>query len=101
MGKVLGVYRDNVSFQVTGVGALVLTVWALVGLVALHHLYMTLEFPCICISLRTVAALERQICAMLALYVSLKIGLICTAELTVRAVVGFLTCVGPHVFLQL
>lgn len=71
VGKVLGVNRDNVSFQVTGVGALVLTVWALMGLVALHHLYMTLEFPCICIRLGTVAALERQICPMLALDVSL------------------------------
>lgn len=71
MGKVLGVNRDNVSFQVTGVGALVLTVWTLVGLVALHHLYMTLEFPCVSVGLRTVAALERQICAVLALDVSL------------------------------
>lgn len=42
VGEVLGVNRDYVSFQVTGVGALVLTVWALMGLVALHHLYMTL-----------------------------------------------------------
>ena len=71
MGEVLGVNRDNVSFQVTGVGALVLTVRALVGLVALHHLYMTLEFPCVSVGLGTVAALERQICAMLALDVSL------------------------------
>lgn len=71
MGKVLGVNRDNVSFQVTGVSALVLTMWALVGLVALHHLYMTLQFPCISIGLGTVAAFERQICTMLALDVSL------------------------------
>lgn len=71
MGEVLGVNRDNVSFQVTGVGTLVLTVWALMGLVALHHLYMTLEFPRISIGLRTVAALERQIGTMLALDVSL------------------------------
>lgn len=71
MREVLGVNRDNVSFQVTGVGALVLTVWALVGLVALHHLYMTLEFPCIRVGLGTVAALERQICTVLALDVSL------------------------------
>lgn len=71
MGEVLGVNGDYVSFQVTGVGALVLTVWALMGLVALHHLYMTLELPCIGVGLRTVAALERQICAVLALDVSL------------------------------
>lgn len=71
MGEVLCVNGDNVSFQVTGVGALVLTVWALMGLVALHHLYMTLEFPCISVGLRTVAALEGQICSMLALDVSL------------------------------
>lgn len=71
VGEVLGVNRDNVSFQVTGVGALVLTVWTLVGLVALHHLYMTLEFPCICVGLGTVTALERQICTMFALDVSL------------------------------
>lgn len=71
MGEVLGVNRDNVPFQVTGVGTLVLTVWALMGLVALHHLYVTLEFPCVSVGLRTVAALERQICAMLALDVSL------------------------------
>lgn len=71
VGEVLGVNRDNVSFQVTGVGALVLTVWALMGLVALYHLYMTLEFPCVSICLGTVAALERQICSMLALDVSL------------------------------
>lgn len=57
--------------QVTGVGAFVLTVWALVGLVALHHLYMTLEFACISIGLGTVAALKRQICTMLTLDVSL------------------------------
>lgn len=71
MGEVLGVNRDNMSFKVTGVGALVLTVWALMGFVALHHLYMTLKFPCISVGLRTVAALERQICTMLALDVSL------------------------------
>lgn len=71
VGEVLGVNRDNVSFQVTGVGALVLTVWALMGLVALYHLYMTLEFPRVSIRLGTVAALERQICSMLALDVSL------------------------------
>lgn len=71
MGKVLGVNRDNVPLQVTGVGALVLTVWALVGLVALHHLYVTLEFTSVSIGLGTVAALERQISAMLALDVSL------------------------------
>lgn len=71
MGKVLCVNRNNVSFQVTGVGALVLTVWALVGLVALYHLYMPLEFPCISISLGTVAALEGQIGTVLALDVSL------------------------------
>lgn len=71
MGKVLSVNRNNMSFQVTGVGALVLTVWALVGLVALHHLYMTLEFPCFSVGLWTVAALERQICTMFALDVSL------------------------------
>lgn len=59
VGEVLGVNRDNVSFQVTGVGTLVLTVWALMGLVALHHLYMTLEFSCVSVGLRTVAALER------------------------------------------
>lgn len=101
MGEVLGVNRDDVSFQVTGVCALVLTVWTLMGLVALHHLDMTLEFPCISVSLGTVTALERQICAVLALYVSLKVGLICTAELAVRAVVGLLPCVGPHVLLKL
>lgn len=71
MRKVLGVNRDNVSFQVTGVGALVLTMWALMGLVALHYLYMTLELPCISVGLGTVAALERQICTVLALDVSL------------------------------
>lgn len=75
--------------------------WTLVGLVALHHFYMTLEFPCIGIGLRTVAALERQICTVLAFDVSLQVRLICTAELTVRAMVGLLACVCPHVFLQL
>lgn len=58
-------------FQVTGVGALVLTVWTLMGLVALHHLYMTLEFTRISIGLGAMAALEGQICAVLALDVSL------------------------------
>lgn len=58
-------------FQVAGVGALVLTVRTLVGLVALHHLYMTLEFTCISVGLGTVAALEGQVCTMLALDVSL------------------------------
>lgn len=71
MREVLGVHRDNVPFQVTGVSALVLTVWALMGLMALHHFYMTLEFPSISVGLGTVAALERQISAMLALDVSL------------------------------
>lgn len=71
VGEVLGVHRDNVPFQVTGVGALVLTVWALMGLVALHHLYVTLEFPCVGVGLRTVAALEGQIRAVLTLDVSL------------------------------
>lgn len=101
VGEVLGVNGDDVPLQVTGVGALVLTVWTLVGLVALHHLYVTLEFPCVGVGLRTVTALERQIRAVLALYVSLKVGLIRTAELAVRAVVGLLPRVGPHVLLQL
>lgn len=71
MGEVLGVNGDDVTLQVAGVGALVVTVWALMGLVALHHLQVALEFPCVGVGLGTVAALERQICAMLALDVSL------------------------------
>lgn len=57
-------------FQVTGVGALVFAVRTLVGLVALHSLHVTLEFPCVGVSLGTVATLERQVGAMLALDVS-------------------------------
>lgn len=101
VGKVLGVNGDDVPLQVTGVGALVLAVGALVGLVALHHLDVALEFPRVGVRLGTVAALERQIGAVLALYVSLKVGLIRAAELAVRAVVGLLPRVGPHVLLQL
>lgn len=71
MGKVLSVNRNYVSFQVTRVGAFVLAVWALVGFVALHHLYVTLEFPGVSIGLRTVTALEWQVSTMLALDVSL------------------------------
>lgn len=71
MREVLGVNRDNMSFKVTGVSALVLTVWTLVGLVALHHFYMTLEFTSISVSLGTVVALEWQIGPVLALDVSL------------------------------
>lgn len=101
MGEVLGVNGNNVSFKVAGVGALVLTVRTLVGLVALHHLYVTLEFPCVSVGLGTVAALEGQVCAMLALDVSLKIGLVGTSKLAVRTLVGFFPRVGPHVFLKL
>lgn len=71
MREVLGVNGNNVTLQVTGVGALMLTVWALVGLVALNHLYVALEFPCVSVGLGTVAALEGQICTMPALDVSL------------------------------
>lgn len=71
MREVLGVNRNNVTLQVARVGALMLTVWALVGLVALNHLYVTLEFACVGVGLRTVAALEGQICAVPALDVSL------------------------------
>lgn len=71
MREVLGVNRDNVSLKVTGVSALVLTVRTLVGLVALHHFYMTLEFASVGVSLGTVVALEWQIGPVLALDVSL------------------------------
>lgn len=71
MREVLGVNRNNVTLQVARVGALMLTVWALVGLVALNHLYVTLEFACVGVGLGTVAALEGQICTVPALDVSL------------------------------
>lgn len=71
VGEVLGVNGDDVSLQVAGVGALVVAVRTLVGLVALHHLYVPLELPCVGVGLGTVAALERQIGAVLALDVSL------------------------------
>lgn len=101
MGEVLGVNRNNVSFKVTGVGALMLTVWTLVGLVALHHLYVTLEFPCISVGLGTVVALKGQVCTVLALDVSLKVGLVCASKLAMRALIGFFPRMGPHVFLKL
>lgn len=71
VGEVLGVNGDDVSLQVAGVGALVVAVRTLVGLVALHHLYVTLQLPRVGVGLGTVAALERQIGAVLALDVSL------------------------------
>lgn len=71
MRKVLGVNGDDVPLQVTGVGALVIAVWTLVGLMALHHLYVTLELPGVSISLGTVTTLEGKICTVLALDMSL------------------------------
>lgn len=69
--EVLGVNRDDVPLQVTRVGALVVAVRALVGLVALHRLDVPLELPRVRVRLRTVAALEGQVGAVLALDVSL------------------------------
>lgn len=40
VGEVLGVHRYDVPFEVTGIGALVVTVGALVGFVTLEKLGM-------------------------------------------------------------
>lgn len=69
--EVLGVNRNNVPFQVTGVGALVVTVWTLVSFVALKDLCVFLELLVISKGLWAVATLVGQISAMLALDVSL------------------------------
>ena len=71
VGEVLGVHRDDVAFEVRGVGALVLAVWTLVGLVALYHLHVSLQLQLVGIGLRAMAALVGEVCPMLALNVSL------------------------------
>lgn len=99
--EVFGVHRDNVALQVTGVGALVLAVRTLVRLVALEDLHVPLQLPLVREGLGAVSTLEGQLSAVLTLYVGLQVGLVGTAELTVLAVVRLLTCVGPHVLLEL
>lgn len=69
--KVLGVHGDDVALQVARIGALVLTVWALVSLVALENLHVPLQVLVVGKCLRAVSALERQLGAVLGLYVSL------------------------------
>lgn len=69
--KVLSVHRDDVALQVTRIGALVLTVWALVSLVALEDVHVPLQVLVVSERLRAVSTLKRQLSAMLALYVSL------------------------------
>lgn len=69
--EVLGVHGDDVTLQVTRVGALMLAVRALVRLVALEDLHVPLQLLVVCESLGAVAAFERQVSAMFALNVSL------------------------------
>lgn len=69
--KVLGMHRDDVALQVTRIGALVLTVWALVSLVALEDLHVPLQVLVIGKRLWAVSTLERELSTMLALYMSL------------------------------
>lgn len=40
--KVLCMHRDDVALQIAGIGALVLTVWTLVSLVALEDIHVPL-----------------------------------------------------------
>lgn len=69
--KVLGVHRDDVALQVTRIGALVLTVRALVSLVALEGLHVLLQVLVISKRLWAVSTLKWQLSTMLALYMSL------------------------------
>lgn len=64
-------HRDDVALQVTRIGALVLTVWALVSLVALEDLHVPLQVLVISKRLWAVSTLERELSTMLALYMSL------------------------------
>lgn len=69
--KVLGVHGDDVTLQVAGIGALVLTVWALVSLVALEDIHVPLQVLVVSERLGAVSTFKRQLGAMLALYMSL------------------------------
>lgn len=69
--EVFGVHRDDVALQVAGVGAFVFAVRTLVSLVALEDLRVPLELLVVGEGLRAVAALEGQVGAVFALYVSL------------------------------
>lgn len=99
--KVLGVHRDDVALQVTRIGALVLTVWALVSLVALEDIHVPLQIFVISKRLWAVSTLKRELSTMLALYMSLQVGWVSTAEVATLAAVGLLTRVSPHVLLEL
>lgn len=99
--EVLRVNGDDVPLEVTGVGALVIAMRALVGLVALKEFGVLLQLLLVGEGLRAVFAFEGQVSPVLGFDVRLQVGLIRAAEDAVLALVRLLPRVGPHVFFQL
>lgn len=69
--KVFRVHRDDMTLQVTGIGAFVLAVRTLVSLVTLEDLSVPLELLVVGERLWAVATLEGQFSPVFALYMSL------------------------------
>lgn len=69
--KVFSVHRDDVTFQVTRIGAFVFAVRTLVSLMTLENFSVPLQLLVVGERLRAMATLKRQLSPVLALYVSL------------------------------
>lgn len=101
VGKILGVHRNDVSLQVTGVGALVVTVGTLVSLMPLEELRVLLQLLLVGEGLGTVLTFKGQVGAVFGFDVSFQVGLVSTPEHTVLTLVWLFPRVGPHVLFQL
>lgn len=98
---VLGVNGDDMALQVTGVGALVVTVGTKVGLILLVRKSVLHQLLLLGEGLETALAFVRHLFAMLRLDVSLEIRGVGRLVVAVKAGVGLLARVRAHVFLQL
>lgn len=101
VGKILCMNWNNVSLQVTGVGALMVTVWTLMSLMPLKQFCVLLQLLFICKSLGTVLTFKRQVIPVFGFDMSFQIGLISTPEDTVLTLVWLFPSVGPHMLFQL
>lgn len=89
------------SLQVTGVGALVVTVGTLVSLMPLEELGVLLQLLLVGKGLGTVLTFKGQVGAVFGFDVCFQVGLVSTPEHAVLTLVWLFPRVGPHVLFQL